>query len=252
MSLHTGLNSLGRASHHDFGLYAQAFFSLQVGLERILKLIYVLDTAFAGASPSNHDLKKQFGHDLVALFTMASKVRTKLEDDGQSFRWDLVDAEATERIIKVLAEFGKVNRYYNLDYLIGSNPTSREPIAAWRKDVVDYLTKDYPLRRKVKDAALADTANEHYGQIMFIRMQPETGGSISDVHSEVMHLRKTAWAQGYATFHVAATVRYLAEILTVQTERCRQVGALGLPYLDEFFTVYNNKDDFLRGRKTFL
>lgn len=87
--LHTGLNALARANHADTGLYAQAFFSVHAGLERLLKLIYVIDSALThgGTLPTDEDLRRRFGHDLVPLFAMAADVRDRLEADGHAFRW---------------------------------------------------------------------------------------------------------------------------------------------------------------------
>ena len=78
--LNTGLNSLARANHADTGLYSQAFFNLHAGLERLLKLVYIIDVALTndGTVPTDEDLRKRFGHDLVPLFAMAGEVRSRL------------------------------------------------------------------------------------------------------------------------------------------------------------------------------
>jgi hypothetical protein len=252
--LDTGLTALARANHADTGLYAQAFFSVHAGLERLLKLIYVIDSALThgGTLPTDEDLRRRFGHDLVPLFAMAADVRDRLEADGHAFRWGLVDAEVAGRIIGVLAEFGKASRYYNLDYLVGSKRTSRDPVAAWATEVGAYLIKDYPSRRAAADAGLADFAHEVLGDRSSVVRDSETGDAIADVRSEVLHGRRGEWVQEAATFHAATIVRYLAEILRALNTRCLRGDALELPFLWEFFGQYNNGDRDLRGRRTFL
>ena len=42
------------------------------------------------------------------------------------------------------------------------------------------------------------------------------------------------------------------EVLSALNDEAGPNGVLELPYLWEFFTVFDNADGFLRGRKTFL
>jgi hypothetical protein len=63
-----GATVLGRASYAQKSYYAQAFFSLSVGLERCGKLALAMDHALEsdGSFPSKKTLKA-YGHDLVKL-----------------------------------------------------------------------------------------------------------------------------------------------------------------------------------------
>jgi hypothetical protein len=120
--LAAGLGALVKANHMDKGRFSQAFFDLSIGLERLLKLIYLIDHALqsGGSFPSNGDLRKRFGHDLTALHAEALKIRRRLEDEGEQFVFAVPDPTLSARIVGVLAEFAKGTRYYNLDYLLGS------------------------------------------------------------------------------------------------------------------------------------
>jgi len=252
--LNTGLNSLARANHADTGLYSQAFFNLHAGLERLLKLVYIIDVALTndGTVPTDEDLRKRFGHDLVPLFAMAGEVRSRLSANGDTLYWELVDAEAAGRIIGVLAEFGKASRYYNLDYMVGSKRTTRDPVAAWATEVGLYLIKDYPARRAAEDADFADFAHAVLGDRSSVVRDSETGTAILGLRAEVLHGRRGEWVQRAATFHVATIVRYLTDVLHALNMRCLRGSVLELPFLWEFFGPYNNEDRDLRGRRTFL
>ena len=63
--LGNGLNALRKADIYNKGLYYQAFFSLSIGIERLLKIILITQyrCAHEGDFPVDLDLKK-IGHDL--------------------------------------------------------------------------------------------------------------------------------------------------------------------------------------------
>ena len=60
------------------------------------------------------------------------------------------------------------------------------------------------------------------------------------------------WVRDEATFHCATIVRHLSEVLSVLNRRSHPGAVVELPCLWEFFTVFNNEDKYLRGRKAFL
>ena len=75
------------------GLYNQAFFNISIGLERLLKLIVLIEHGLThkGVFPTEDDLRNGFGHDLQRLFDGAITIRDRLQAQGHKFGWELVD-----------------------------------------------------------------------------------------------------------------------------------------------------------------
>lgn len=255
MCFATGLNALAKANHMQGGYYNQAFFNISIGLERLLKLTFLIDFAFAneGRFPSEDELRKRFSHDLRKLYDEGRAIRARLVAEGETFHFDLVDADLADRIIDVLADFAQsAGRYYNLDYLVGASKLGRDPLEAWATEVAGYLATSYPERRRARDLAFAADADDLIGGWSAVMQQTEDGQHIGSVYDSVMHGRIGEWVQEQATFHCATMIRYLAEILSVLNHRSKPGAVVELPCLWEFFTIFHNDDRYLKGRKTFL
>jgi hypothetical protein len=68
-SLTNGLTALRAASIHQKGTFYAAFFNLSIGLERLMKVVLVIDhMARNSMNPPSDRVLRQHGHDLVMLF----------------------------------------------------------------------------------------------------------------------------------------------------------------------------------------
>jgi hypothetical protein len=254
MCIGTGLGSLVKANHMEHGFYNQAFFNLSNGLERLLKLIVLIDFAIEndGSFPSNAVLKQRYGHAIDDLHDAGCEVRRRLEGGGASFRWGPPEAVVTERIIRVLADFAQNHgRYYNLDYLTGATRIGREPIDAWFAEVNTLLAERCPPRtaaRFAADAELVGTMLE--GHISLVQTT-ESGVPLHSAADAALHGRMVEWVQQLATFHCATIVRFHIETLWKLESVAHRAG-IDVPFLHEFFSMYYNDDALLRRRKTFL
>lgn len=252
-SLSTGLNALTKANHMEGGYY-NAFFNISNGLERLLKLVFIIHyaTENAGAFPTNSELRVRFSHDLRKLFAEVGRIRQLLEADGP-FRFSLVDEDLSNRIINVFAGFSQgAGRYYNLDYLTGSQRLGRDPIEAWATEVASHLLQTYPGRLRRRDASFGELVDATLGPEAVVLQTSEWGTPILNLRHSVTHASRVAWVQSQATFHCATIVRHIAEVLEVLTRNSRPGGLVEVPGLWEFFVVYLNEDRFLKGRRTFL
>jgi hypothetical protein len=234
------------------GFYNRAFFGLSVGLERLLKLILLLNhgTTHGGEFPSNSEFKRSFGHDLGKLFVASEAVRGRLQTSGVAFDWHLPDRRFADLFLGVLSEFATQSRYYNLDLLTGAAAGSRDPVRAWAEDVGSYLEGHYPQQRKARDEARAAEALAALGSRTSIAQETELGEPIPHIGESVRHSLKVEYVQAEATFQTVRVIRYLAEILT-EANHPAQAGGLSVPYLWEFFAIFNNPDRVLKRRKTF-
>lgn len=254
MCLAAGLNALARANHMNTGLYNQAFFNTSIGLERMMKLIYLIDHALSndGDLPTQAIMRNDLKHDLVKLWGKVEAIRDRLADEGQAFKYSLPDAEATRRIIGVLAEFARSTRYYNLDYLVGSKSIGSDPVKSWATEVGRYLVGSYPERLRKRDEDYAEVAEALVGDSASVLQESEDGTALLTVTDAILHGRRGEWIQKEATFHSATIVRELLQVLWPLNDRARRGSVIELPNLFEYFIVFNNPDSYLKGRRTFI
>lgn len=123
-----GLDCLRKATIYQKGFYYQAFYSLAIGIERLLKiiLIYQYRASHEGFFPLNSFLKTK-GHDLYLLFEDVSP--------------DTLENPLHREVIQFLSDFSKKTRYYNLDLLTNASNLGSEPLALWGKlqeKIADY------------------------------------------------------------------------------------------------------------------
>ena len=254
MCFATGLYSLVRANHKEQGLYIQAFFNLSVGLERLLKLVYVIDFALthSGEYPPESTLRKDLGHDLRRLFESGIQIRERLDSDGHIFKFNLVDEELAQLIVGVFHEFAQSSgRYSNFNQLVGASK-DHDPIEAWMTDVAGYLQGSCPENRKKKDMVDASMMTELVDKTWTSTETTEAGQLLGTATNAFLQSRLGEWVQGEATFHCATIIRFFVEVLGALNGRAHLTGTIELPYFLDFFAIFLNDDQYLKGRKTFL
>lgn len=116
--LGNGLNTLRKADMYNKGLYYQAFFSLSIGIERLLKIIIINQYRVANNEVFPTDINpKKLGHDLIKLCEYAS---IKFESDSLHIK-----------IINFLNDFSKKSRYYNIDSMMNTDVKYDDPLFDW-------------------------------------------------------------------------------------------------------------------------
>lgn len=124
-----GLDSLKRASLFEEDFYYEAFFSLSIGIERLLKLIiiYQYRKENQGKLPENKTLRS-LKHDINKMVKM--------------YVPELLEKNIYYLILEFMTEFAKKTRYYNLDTLTGKEDDV-DPIRVWSITEVFILKKYY-------------------------------------------------------------------------------------------------------------
>ncbi|MCQ4166391.1 hypothetical protein [Tahibacter harae] len=149
----SGLTELRRAHVGDRGRYYNAFFHLSIGMERLCKLILILNhLATNHLKPPGIAAIKGFSHDLSNLY------RTALSAYG------IATTHPTEPLvasfIDFLSTFAKSTRYSNLDALASGN-SGVDVLAEWNS-LIEVVVAAHVRPRKQKKfetiAALAESA----------------------------------------------------------------------------------------------
>lgn len=126
--LGNGLNALRKADLYNKGLYYQAFFSLSIGIERLLKIIIINEyrVNHEGAFPTDINPRK-FGHDLIKL---CEYIGIRFENNPLHVK-----------IIGFLNDFAKRSRYYNIDSMMNTSIEYEDPLSDWyllSQDILNF------------------------------------------------------------------------------------------------------------------
>jgi hypothetical protein len=145
-SVAQGLTLLRSANLGEKGHYYGAFFGLSIGLERLLKVIIILEhMARNDLTPPARKTLRTYGHDLIELFSTALAIPT---DKSPHPLAAVAPGSIESDILTQLSDFGEAcGRYANLDSLAIGRPQA-DPLAAWKTIIERILDEDVPNRKK--------------------------------------------------------------------------------------------------------
>jgi hypothetical protein len=230
--LGNGLNALRKADLYNKGLYYQAFFSLSIGIERLLKIIVITqyrcnhDEAF----PTDINPRK-FGHDIIKL----------CEYTGIRFESDSLHI----KIVTFLNDFAKKTRYYNVDSMMNKNIKYDDPLSDWALLVQDIFNSSKNKKNIKNKQQLANTLDS----VSVIRFHDLEGNEIKNALDLLDEFESREIIQSYS-------VQYIFEIITKLVEKIRIIESKKYmtPVLSEFFQLYNKywKPYEIRKKKDWL
>jgi hypothetical protein len=244
-----GATVLGRANYAQKGYYAQAFFSLSVGLERCGKLVLALDHALdsGGSFPSKKTLIT-YGHDLVKLLAKTNATANKRGFPAQRPATSIHDG-----IVSTLSDFAtNVTRYFNLEFIAGDQPATSQdsPVATWYRKVSEPIAAaHYGGERRQRDDAKAHAMEAMTGGFTTVRLYSEEGDLIDSVFEGSRRTAERNAVAPWERMYVMQFGRYFGSVLSGLADEARSAGLL-VPHLSEFFAIFNNDDPDFRSRKT--
>lgn len=230
--LGSGLNALRKADLYNKGLYYQAFFSLSIGIERLLKIILINQyrVNHDGAFPTNIN-PREFGHDLIKLCKY-----TGIEFESNSLHIQL---------IAFLNDFAKKSRYYNIDSMMNANVKYDDPLSDWyaiSQDIYHSVRKKNIIQNKKELANMIES-------VSLIRFHDLQGNEITDAMGLLEEIESRDIIQSYS-------VQFMFEIITKLVNEIRRLEAKKymMPILSEFFLLYHRywKPYEIRKKKDWL
>lgn len=246
----SGATALGRASYADkMGEYYTAFFGLSVGLERLAKLILVVNHAISnrGAMPAE-SVVRQYGHKLADLMDAANEVALK-----HSLKLDYARPAnpISAKIIECLDSFADASRGRHANFAALGDPNlgKDEPIRKWWREVAELILKEYyygrPAQERVEGRAkVIDALMSPVSSVLFI---DEAGDMMQDVLTSSVRAGQTELVQRYGRYHALTVVRWLSEVFS---ELARSPSCTDAFYgVWEYFQTYTVDDTFLKTRK---
>jgi hypothetical protein len=249
----SGVTALGRANYAQEAYYAQAFFALSIGFERSAKLALLVDHALRnkGEFPPNKDVRV-YEHDLAALLSRMDSIAERL---GLSKAEDrLPNSEIHRGIIAVLFRFSNnVTRYYNIDLITGSPSASKQmdPLREWFERVVNPICDlHYKPEQKRKHEQNALLIDELFAGHALVRHHSETEEPLNSMYEASKRTGMSEYVTPYVRLYVMQIVRFVARLLAELGYAAQSAQLEDIPYLPEFFAIFNNEDKYLKRRKT--
>lgn len=245
----SGVTQIRKANYAQKGFYFQSFTSLATGLERIGKLCLLLDYYIQnkGQFPDLNYLKNQIRHDLLLLYL-------KSKDTSQRFQLQFrylnnLDDTLHQKILSILSNFAKGDRYSNIDFLV-TQTRSSDPIAEWHIKVDKVLFAEKISARKkeliLRNAQIVDTVLRDIGTIMHTS---ESGNILNDYRSASFLTGMTNAIIPFRQLYIAQIIRYWVEILSELQLLAMQLGKQEIPFFSELFAPFYNGDALLKSTK---
>ena len=162
-------------SANDF--YHLPFQLISSGFERLMKCHICLGHLEAhGKFPDPKLFKHKLKHDLLEIKEHIIKEYFKtesipvLEDD---LRY-ITENQDLDYLIKLLSEFGKFARYYNLDVVTGTESPSIDVNSLWQEYETSLLINDSDLLEKIYDLEKQKEASDTITRIIIIKLESFT------------------------------------------------------------------------------
>ncbi len=247
----TGLTSIREADLSKVGTYSEAFFNLSIGLERMGKLIFMLDYCYSnnGTFPTDKDLRN-FGHKLSDIIDHAKKVRAKYPTDKNLGNW--IENDIEKAIIVCLSEFADGTRYYNLDYITGGKTQqATDPVKLWYESVIKLaLAKHYSKKARDKDEArFRVLGNFGWDSVVMVRFTAEDGSPIDKFHDLNLHAHTAKIGNKWAQLYLLRIVRFFAVLLMDLGYKAYELQYDFIPDTGDFFGKFYNEDKYFKTRK---
>lgn len=248
-----GVSALGNANYAQHAYYGQAFFALSIGFERAAKLALVVDHAIEhnGTFPS-HGVLRAYGHNLKVLLEQADEIAKRRGLSGSNDR--MPSTTIHTGIVEVLSDFAtNITRYYNLDLVTGDPRTTdrNDPVQAWFESVIiPVLAAHYTTAQQKKHQYNTQLIDQLLGSHSMVIHHSETGDLLDTIYDASFQTGITNFAKPYTRMYVMQIARFLARLLSELCHAALRSRMDTVPYLSEFFAIFNNDDKYFKQRKT--
>ena len=109
-----------------------ALFQLSIGIERLLKIVVVLEYMIHQniGTLKRQDIKESYGHGILKLYEQMEKIALTYNEQFEPISRDNIGYQALIEFDR----FAKTSRYYNLDHLSNSN-IGEDPLKTWYNNI---------------------------------------------------------------------------------------------------------------------
>jgi hypothetical protein len=249
----SGVTSLGRANYaNQRGEYYTAFFGLSIGLERLAKLVLVVDYAISsGGQMPEQKIVRKFGHKLVDLISAVDAI---LQKHQLSLEFSRPSDVISAKILECLDDFADAGRgrYANFASLGDPNLGQEEPISKWWGDVAELILRKHYYGKQVQARveARAQFLDSMISPFSLVRHTTETGDPMQDVLSASIRTGQTEVVQRFGRYYTLRVVRWLAEVFSELSRTASYKHSIDAFFgVWEYLQSYTVEDSFLKTRK---
>jgi hypothetical protein len=237
--LTTGLTALRNAHVGDKGRFYSAFFNLGTGLERLMKLVVVLDhmTHNQLKAPSIKEMRNTYGHDLLTLYASVGKIASTSTPTPFT---PLVPSSTGYRILQLLSEFSEGTRYANLNQLSGSS-IGTDPLAKWNQILLRIVETEVSKRQRAKvhmqSAQIAEVLKD--SSLVIAHDLEGRAMSLENIFTEP---RLQELAARSAVWHLVQLIAAIREVVVAVGDNATVVSqaktmkVMNIPMMSEFLT----------------
>jgi hypothetical protein len=238
-----GLTALRNSNLHDIGRYYVAFFQLSNGLERLLKVIVIIEYAAThGLTFPPNTLLRKIGHDLLQLVTKVRSVQNCLPTQSLAF---LIPGSIEWEIVEHFNEFARGARYFNLDTLTAG--TIRvDPLRRWNLILERIIAAALPAVEHATAAAQPDRPERSQDAGLLVPLEIVSQARAWQEYFERGRLYEQG--AGYAAYRVLLILDGLRDVLYEVTSAAhaleRHMGVTGacVPWMAEFLSFVEVED----------
>ena len=245
-----GYEEIGKANYATSGKYYLAFTALSTGIERIQKLIIILDQLLeTGTPPTNNYIKDNYGHKIILLYEKVKEIKERRELQLEFL--DNLDEIIYQNILNILSQFAQRDRYYNIDSLISTARTD-DAKKTWY-ETVDVILYEQRVSRKRKEKIQFDAmmVNSFISDFTMVHHIQEDGTPLDNVLDASRATGIFEVTSPYRRLSVYQIMRYFVEIITNLGELPSSLDSVQreIPYFSEIFRIFFNDDKYIINRK---
>jgi hypothetical protein len=248
-----GLTALRQADLSKKGLFYSAFFQLAIGLERLMKIILIIEHMADNKleTPSLQTMKS-FQHNLSKLYGKVREI--PIEATPHPFDEIPEDGIAYE-ILAFLDAFAASTRYFNLDSLT-SQPKGIDPLNVWSDIVYKVANTNVTEAKRSKIHGWSKFFGEHVEPGLVSVIGHGMDGQPLDMESMMAWSQLNQAAAPYTIWYVFQVIRAIREVLlevhlkAMAVDKNVATGESNIPYMPEFLTfAWWERSDVLRKRR---
>ena len=232
----SGLTWLRKMDFTRKSYQMQGFFSLSIGLERMMKLIVIYEYRFTNCNsfPNDAYLRKTYGHNLEKLFSRCEQICV-----SHTMNTPLLNDPIYKSIINILSNFSNQSRYYNLNYLSG-NQIGDDCLCLWEEQVNKEIMRRH-CSAEPRDFAEDEKNVVNPSDSVEAKIQKATLINFKNLFKNGKFLDEKAQ---YSMYYVYNIVHFLTRVLYF-------FGSKNLmPLINEHFRLFLNKDqDFIMNKR---
>ncbi|WP_312282584.1 hypothetical protein [Pseudescherichia sp.] len=238
-SLGGGLTALGKCRYHDRGSFYSSFFQLSIGLERLFKIIFIINHMVENDldKPDYKTLKK-FSHNISDIHKHCAAYGSKFLPN---FNWELNWQQ--NLIITLLSEFAEASRYYNMDKMVKGKKETNDPLPQWNEVINSCFRKHISEKKKQKFETELNVWAEKNHAFNYTWNKGLDGHLLSQIDEYILNW-KVIHVTPYITFEIVSMLEPYYHLMIElknavdEIEHFKGIRDPLVPYIHEIFVFF--------------